>query len=245
MEPNELQAALDTLTSAEQNFDGTREALIGVEQDIVEEFRRVQTDPIGAALDESHKARMFSRRQRVVERERRTNAERALAALEDAIRTAEPLHATMVRTSEEPAGVFASWGDGKQSYSRQEYALLMSLEEQRIARFERDFAQAPASVLLDEYRAAVEDPAPAHSGADSFVRWFERRHSRGFAGKPTTVRAELEAARQLGVLVRETRESRIPQSLRDAEAQFHRARVAVQRGRDLLKLQARREARTA
>ena len=87
------------------------------------------------------------------------------------------------------------------------------LDEQRRARFDREYATALPSVMLADYKRALADPADQQNA--SFIRWVESRHKGQWNGAPIGDNdIEVVRASDLMKTIRATREARVPEDLR-------------------------------
>jgi len=102
---------------------------------------------------------------------------------------------------------------------------LQVLDELRVARFDRELADAGPERVHDRYRLALMNPHDQENA--SLIRYVERRHGGGWAWKPPA-QDEGTAAQALRDRIKATRHARRPEAAIKARAAWHGAEYAVE-----------------
>lgn len=172
--------------------------------------------------------------------EQMTRAGRALFTLDVALHDAEQqVDAAIAEAQEAPGPLLAleRWS-GTRGQTRAEQLGVLQLAELQRARFDREYAAAPPSAVLHDYRRALADPyTPEHSTLIAFV---EARIRSGWSWPTGTpkIEGEQEAVRNLSRLVRTTRDARIPDDALKAREAIKAARQLAERAKTLHKVRA-------
>ena len=153
----------------------------------------------------------------------------------------EPRIATARRLDEEPVGALAGWGlalDKGKLHSISDFVGVLQLEETLRARYDRDLAKAPPSVVENAYATAVAKTLgdATVSGEATLIRWTEESQALGWPARQTSSPDEVVAAQRLSRLVDKTRKARVPEEIRAAEQILAESRTLAQRARDIFKL---------
>jgi hypothetical protein len=118
-------------------------------------------------------------------------------------------------------------------YTAGDLVQVQVLEELRLARYEREIGRMGPSAVLDLYSSSA---VQGGEEADAIVRFVEDRLPKNWAGVATSP-DDAVAVQQLARTIRETRERRIPEDIRQWRAAVDKARKAITLARDVHRVQ--------
>lgn len=145
----------------------------------------------------------------------------------------EPLLKQAVESAKEPPSPLESFTRSNNTngkYTLEQELLVDIREELQQQTLDHQYGSALPSVVLAAYKSAVE------LGDDATIRYTEKRHGRGWAGRDLQGADQITqatAAQSLGRYIRQQRDSRIHPEYKAALEAFARARKAMQKAADL------------
>ncbi len=183
--------------------------------------------------------------EQAIEAEQRQRHGELLFALSRAVNTHGPtlegLEADAMRAPDPETAWTTRAGRGGVTAS--ELISLNVLDELRVARYERELAQASPTTVLAQYMAALRDPSDQSSA--SLIRWVENAHGRGHkwpSGIGDDAIVQAQTASTLSKTIRETQAARVPARVTEARTLIAKAERARQKARDVHRVEMKRPA---
>jgi hypothetical protein len=114
--------------------------------------------------------------------------------------------------------------------------LIVLVDEQRRARFAREFADAQPGDVRDRYQRALDSTSDDAGESWSLIRHVEAEYAHGWRGTTPASAEQIEAAKQLRRAITEAREARVPVEVEQADQALEAARILAQRAQSVHKV---------